>query len=288
MPEPERILITGATSQIGGFLCRRLVERGAPVTAVSRTPPPQADGVTWQAADITGPIKLPPAGTLIHLAPLTLLPPLLPAFLAAGGRRVIAFGTTSLYAKATSANAAEQAYATNLRISENRLRQLCDEASVPWTLFRPTLIYGCGRDRNVAVISAIVRRIGVFPLLGPARGLRQPVHADDLAAACVAALDQPATFNRAYDLPGGETLSYREMVERIFQALGKRPRFIRVPMAGFAAAMKLLSLLPRYRDFNVEMASRMNHDLVFDAGPAQRDFAYRPRPFQPPADGSCR
>ena len=282
MSEQEHILIPGATSQIGDFLCRRLLARGARVTALSRTPPTPSGGVEWLAADIAGSVELPAATTLIHLAPMVLLPPLLPAFLAAGGRRVIAFGTTSLHAKAASANAAEKAYATALRASEERVMQLCEQAGVPWTLLRPTLIYGCGRDRNVAVISWIVRRIGIFPLLGPATGLRQPVHADDLAAACVAALDQPATFNRAYDLPGGETLPYREMVERIFRAQGRQPRFIRVPMAGFAAAMKLLSLLPRYRDFNVEMASRMNRDLVFDSSPARRDFGYNPRRFHPP------
>jgi uncharacterized protein YbjT (DUF2867 family) len=136
-------------------------------------------------------------------------------------------------------------------------------------------------DRNVTLIARLIRHFGVFPLLGKGSGLRQPVHADDLAAACVAVLDNPASFDRAYDLSGGETLSYRQMVERIFAALGRPPRFLPVPMAAFQMAMSAIARLPRFRDFNAEMARRMNEDLVFDASAARRDFGYAPRPFQP-------
>ena len=276
------ILITGATSQIGEFLCHRAQARGAPLLLASRTPPSTTPlGASWHAIDIAQGGKLPPAPALIHLAPLHLLPPLLPHFVAQGGKRVIAFSTTSRFSKARSHYAAEQAYAARLMAAEEEVARCCQQHDVAWTLFRPTLIYGAGRDRNVAFISRFVRRFGFFPLLGEAKGLRQPVHADDLAAACLAALDNPATFNKAYDLPGGETLAYREMVERIFIAHGRRARFIPLPVALFGLFMRLLSCLPRYRDFNPEMARRMNQDLVFDHTPAQRDFGFDPRPFDP-------
>src|SRR5690554_1920633 len=67
-------------------------------------------------------------------------------------------------------------------------------------------------------------------LSGVGRGGRL-VHALDVAGACVAALRAPCA-NRAYNLSGGETLSYREMVERVFGAMGRRPRVVSVP-AGF-------------------------------------------------------
>lgn len=232
-------------------------------------------------ADIAQGAVLPPADVLIHLAPLKLLPAMLPAFFAQGGSRVIAFGTTSVHSKAASAAPAERAYAAGLLEAEREVARLCEAAGVPWTLFRPTLIYGAGRDRNVALIARVIRRFGVFPLLGEARGLRAPVHVEDLAAACVAVREAGATFNKAYDLTGGETLTYRAMVARIFEAMGRRPRFVRVPLALFRLAMWVVSRVPRYRDFNAEMARRMNDDLVFDPTPAARDFGFAPRGFAP-------
>ena len=50
------------------------------------------------------------------------------------------------------------------------------------------------------------------------------MHADDVAKACVSALFQNNVTGQAYNLSGGETLSCREMVERIFTAMRKKPR----------------------------------------------------------------
>lgn len=78
---------------------------------------------------------------------------------------------------------------------------------VDWIVLRPTLIYGGGNDRNISEIVAIVNRLGFFPLMGKSLGKRQPVHAQDVAAACLAALDAVHVANRSYNLPGGEILT---------------------------------------------------------------------------------
>jgi nucleoside-diphosphate-sugar epimerase len=283
-----KVIVTGASSQIGRFLLPRLVAGGYSVAAISRNPSAESTvgAVSWTVGDISDidenrAFALPQADTLIHVAPLRLLPGLLHGFLAQGGQRVICFGTTSRFVKAASADAGEQSFAAAQIAAEEQIATLCATSGAHWTLFRPTLIYGCEMDRNVTLIARLIRRFDVFPLLGVANGLRQPVHADDLAAACVAVLDTPATFDKAYDLTGGETLSYRQMVERIFAALDRPPRFIAVPITAFQLAMWLVSRIPRFRDFNAEMARRMNDDLVFDSAPAQHDFGYAPRVFEP-------
>jgi nucleoside-diphosphate-sugar epimerase len=288
MPPPRKIIVTGASSQIGRFLLPRLVAAGYSVTAISRNPSAESrvEAVSWIAGDISDigesrTFAFPRADTLIHVAPLRLLPALLHGFLAQGGKRIVCFGTTSRFVKAASADPGEQAFAAAQIAAEEAIATICGKVGAHWTLFRPTLIYGCEMDRNVTLIARLIRRFGVFPLFGAANGLRQPVHADDLAAACVAVLNTQAAFDKAYDLTGGETLRYRQMVERIFAALGRPARFIPVPIAAFRLAMWLVSRIPRFRDFNAEMARRMNDDLVFDPAPAQRDFGYAPRIFAP-------
>lgn len=282
-----RVLLTGASSQIGLFLIPRLLHDGHQLFAISRRRHDGDDRVQWLQDDASSPkVPWPPVDTLIHLAPLRLLPGLLPEFFAQGGRRVIGFGTTSRYSKAVSDDPREQQFSAEQIAAEAKLAELCRAANVPWTVFRPTLIYGAGMDRNVTVIARIIRRFGLFPLFGAASGRRQPVHADDLAAACVAVLAEPKAFNSAYDLGGGETLTYHQMVERIFAAEGRTPRFVPVPLAAFRAAMWCVSRIPRFKDFNAEMARRMNEDLVFDSSAAVRDFGFAPRTFQPQALGT--
>ena len=206
--------------------------RGLLVHAVSRASSNSPTGgrrLIWHQADISHP-SLALAGidacALIHLAPLWLLPPLLNSHYLV---RVVGFGSTSVFSKANSANAKERQLAARFVEVEAAIERICIEKKIDWTLFRPTLVYDGVRDRNVTLIARFIRRYGFFPLLGRGSGLRQPVHADDLAFACLQALDEPATVDKAYNLSGGETLSYREMVERIFRPLGKAVRFLPVP-----------------------------------------------------------
>ena len=180
---------------------------------------------------------LPPAHYLIHLAPLNILPAQLNAFSTIGVKRIIAFSSSSRHSKAESPIPAERAFAKRLDAAEQSLARFANESGIHWTVFRPTLIYGREMDRNITLIRRLIRAVGVFPLLGDASGLRQPVHAADLASACISALDNPHAFDKSYDLSGGETLTYRAMVGRIFESLNHRPRFVTIPMALFRAAI---------------------------------------------------
>ena len=282
----KSVIVTGATSQIGVFLLPRLVNQGLAVHALSRRSKDLGVSgceVIWHEADIAnGDVPALQADCLIHLAPLTLLPSVLTKFEHAGLIRVIAFGSTSRFSKLESSDPEERDFALGLAKSEDALADYGVRLGTAWTVFRPTLIYGCGMDKNITIIANFIRRFGFFPLIGDAGGLRQPVHADDLAAACLAVLDNGATFNKAYNLSGGETLSYRQMVERIFAAEGKRPRFLRIPLPLFKVAMEVASLWPPYRHLSGEMAKRMTEDLCFPHDDAMRDFGYAPRGFEPP------
>jgi nucleoside-diphosphate-sugar epimerase len=148
-------------------------------------------------------------------------------------------------------------------------------------ILRSTLIYGRGRGLNLSRIAHLITRFGFFPVVGPAIGQRQPLHAEDLAIACIQALEAEDLAGNTYDVSGGETLSYYEMVGRIFDALGKPRRFVHLPMPIFSALMSCARLMPGLSDITLGMARRMNEDLVFDHTRAVRDFGFAPRPFKP-------
>ncbi|HVX81029.1 MAG TPA: NAD-dependent epimerase/dehydratase family protein [Devosiaceae bacterium] len=222
-----------------------------------------------------------PADVCLGLAPIWTLPACTALIEASGARRLVQLSSTSRFTKAGSRNTGEAATARRLAEAEAALEAWATRQGIAWTILRPTMIYGDGRDANVAEIARFIRRFGFFPLFGRAAGLRQPVAAADVAGAVLAAAGAPAAENRAYDIAGGETLSYRRMVERIFTAEGRRPVTPTVPLAAFRLASAALRLLPRHPGWTAEMAERMNRDLVFDNGAAVRDFGYAPGPFRP-------
>jgi nucleoside-diphosphate-sugar epimerase len=260
--------LLGASSLVGECLLPQLESAGWQVSVCTRRGLPEAS-----------PEVLP---HWICVAPVWVLPDYFPLLLARGARHVVALSSTSVFTKSDSIDAGEQAVAARLREGERQLQSWAEAHGLSWVILRPTLIYGRGRDKNVSEVARLIRRWGFFPLLGQAAGLRQPVHAEDVAQACVAALLASAT-NRAYALSGGETLTYREMVARIFRALGKNPRPVTVPLGLFRLALKALRLLPRYRHWTFAMAQRMSEDLVFDHDAARRELGFMPRAFTLPA-----
>lgn len=276
------LLVLGATSLVGAPLLARLAQTGRAAVALSRAERAPADGVTWVRGDLGEPgwtDALPAVEQALSLSPIWLLPRAVPALADAGVRRLVAFSSTSRFTKAASPVAAEREVAERLARSEEETIALCEARGVAWTILRPTLIYDPGRDANVTRLARLIRKVGVLPLAGRGGGRRQPVHADDLAAGALAALDAPAARDRAYDLPGGETLTYRAMAERIFKGLGRRPRILSVPAPLWRAAFALAS--PVLPGATAAMGDRMAEDLVFDGEPARRDFGWSPRPFRP-------
>lgn len=271
--------VLGASSFVGRRALDGLAAANLGALAFSRNPPVDARGA-WRRLPAAPEGEIP---RWICVAPVWVLPDYLPFLQSCGARRIVALSSTSRFTKVGSSDAAEQAVAARLAGAEEQVAFWCDRHGIELVVLRPTLIYGLGADRNVSDIARFVRRFGFFPVLGAAAGLRQPVHADDVAAACVAALSAPVA-GHAYNLSGGETLSYRTMVERVCAALGRPPRVVSVPVGLLRVGVPLARCLPRYRHLTLEMAYRMNRDLVFDHADAARDLGFAPRAFALSAD----
>ncbi len=285
------IAVFGAYSQIGYFFLPALAADGHRVLALSRT---AREGfgtgtarVFWRQYSNQSLREVFAANqrlnAAIYLGPLPVLPELLPALVERGVRRAIAFGSTGRFYKTESGDPRERGMIASLIAAEERIARLREELGIQWTIFRPTLVYGCGMDKNITLIARFILRFGFFPLIGNGKGLRQPLHAADLANACVSALANPSTYSKAYDMSGGSELTYRAMVEAVFRAMGKKPRFLSIPLPALRAALRVANLLPRLHYLNPEMANRMNIDLCFDHSDATRDFGFSPRSFEPDA-----
>jgi nucleoside-diphosphate-sugar epimerase len=270
--------VLGARSLVGAPLVSRLEAASYRVVAFTRAEPSASRGeVRWRQLPSVGSTE--PISDWISVVPIWTLAEHFDLLSASGARRLVALSSTSRYTKEHSSDPAERALAEQLTAGEQRVQAFATEHGIAITTLRPTLIYGFGRDRNICAVARFIHRYGCFPLIGGGVGLRQPVHAREVAAACLLALRSGAAFDRGYEISGGETLSYREMVCRVFAALDRRPRFAAIPQALARLAARMAGLLPGRRQFSVGVIERMTQDLVFEHGEAARDFGYSPGSF---------
>jgi GT2 family glycosyltransferase/nucleoside-diphosphate-sugar epimerase len=278
----HRVLLTGATSQIGLFALRRLLNAGATVIAVSRdeAPPFTHARLQWIQGDLTTTntdLAAVHADALVHCAPVTLLPGLLKLLDNSGMKRIVAFSTTAAFTRVITGNRYEKKRVEQLKAAESEFEIACTEKRIPWTVFRPTMTYGAGLDEGITWMVDVIRRYGFFPVYPPAQGRRHPVHADDAAQAVIQALDNPVTYNKAYNLSGGEVITFREILERCFRACHKKNRIAGTTALPFA--LDFAGWLLHKKHINAEAAYRMNDDQIFFHDPAHTDFGYAPRSF---------
>ena len=276
-------LVFGASGQIGMPLLHRLNERGWRVLALSRDEHSDTPGRHWLQGEFAHMPPLPDAvDAIFSCGPLDAFARWYSESRVAAPR-IVAFGSTSAMTKHDSEDEHERDLVRRLLGAEAALFAASERRGAAATMLRPTLVYGRGRDATLSRIAVLARRHGRFPLPRGANGLRQPVHVGDLADAAFAASQSVAAQGRAYDLPGGETLPYRDMVGRVLDCLEPPAKLLELPMPLFRLALRVARSRGIARELTDAAVQRMREDLVFDAEPARRDFGYAPRAFAPEA-----
>jgi uncharacterized protein YbjT (DUF2867 family) len=115
------------------------------------------------------------------------------------------------------------------------------QSGVPYSIVRPTWIFGGDRDVLTNNIAWILRRMPAFALPGDGAYPVQPVHVDDLARICTDA--GHASGDIVIDAAGPETLAFRELVTLMRDAVHARSPILSIPPALMAAAARGLGLL---------------------------------------------
>ncbi len=273
-------IVSGATSGTGVRVIERLARKiGSEnitclVRSTSDVAPLKALGLRLHTGDVTEPDSLRAvlnSGTIyVDMTHPKHYHKSLEAVLSAGVERAYFVTTTGVF---SSYNQFSQIYREN----EAKIRA----SGLTYTLLRPSMIYGSMRDKNMNRLIRTLNHFPVFPLFGAGRSLMQPVFVDDLADGIVAAIGNPISENREYNLAGPVGLSYRRIVDTILKALDRRVTLLNV---GLPLASGVATLAQHVPGFPVtrEQVLRLLEDKVFDVSLARADLGYNPRSF---ADG---
>ena len=279
----KTVTLLGATGLVGGRVLRNLDRQGIRVEAVSRQsrPPGLSPNIGWTQADLNEPealAKIPWSEIVISTVFVALTAQVVEQWSPGASRRLVAFSSTSALTKSNSSESSDREISVLLSEGEARLRELHPNV----TILRPTMIYGGPGDRNVERVAQQLLKFPFFPLVGSGMGLRQPVHADDLATAAVLSANSSLASGKTYNLAGSEVFPFRQMIQRIGAANNSAVRLVSIPLPAARIALRLLSPFPRFRGIPLGSLERMSQDLVFDISEARQDFGYAPRPFEPP------
>lgn len=136
-------------------------------------------------------------------------------------------------------------YSVSKALGERRAEVLAAELGLALTVLRPGPVYGRRDPKSTArYVELLDRRVVALPTVQFPQ-----VHAGDVAACCVGALQNPASSGKAYFV-AGEPVSLAELVRTLASLRGRGPRIVPLPVP---------------------------LTLRYDDGPAVRDLGFRPR-----------
>jgi len=124
--------------------------------------------------------------------------------------------------------------------SKYRAEEVVRESGLPWTIFRPSIVFG-PEDDFVNKLAGYIRSFPAMPVIGDGKYRLQPIAVDDVARCFALALEMPETAGRTFELCGPDRLSYNDMLDTIGRALG-RPRVTKIhnPLGLMKAVVPLL------------------------------------------------
>jgi nucleoside-diphosphate-sugar epimerase len=250
MPTMGRsVLITGASGFLGGSLLKQLAGRADRVVCFGRRRPDSA-GVEFRQGDLLQPEDcrraLEGCDEVVHLAAVTGKQKPEEYF------RVNTEGTRVLLAAAKEAGAGSFLFVSSIAAgfqtrfpypyaeSKRKAEDLVRAGGVPWTIVRPTMIFGPGSPVQQGLKG--LATLPVVPLFGDGRVQVQPVFVEDVAGVIADLRDS----GRTVEIGGPDVLSMEELLLRMRQAAGiTNRRVLHLPLGPIAACLAAVEPLLR-------------------------------------------
>jgi len=187
--------------------------------------------------------------------------------LAAGVRHFI------YVSSAAAADPESSAYARSKKRGEE---MVMSQKGMHYTIVRPTLIYMPGGGQEFNLFVDYLRKFPVVPFIGPGRGRKNPVFADDVLQGLLAAAGNEASYDKLYNFSGGETVTIRELAELILERLGRPKPIIGLPLPLCRLAARIMEAVMDDPPLTAYAISRIEADADQDNGPARRDLGFNP------------
>ena len=291
MAVTRRIFVTGATGFVGravipalrahGYAVRCLVRRGSELDLRGLEAIERVEGDVLSPAalerDMAG------CDTVVHLVGIIREEPAtLSTF-----ERIHTQGTINVLEAAAATGVRRYLHMSALGVRPgaqaryHRSKWAAEEAvrasPIPWTIFRPSIIYGRS-DHFVNMLAAMIRRYPMVPVIGGGQQRLQPVPVEHVAAAFARAVRLETSAKQTYTVAGPDIVSIHELLALIGTALHRRVRTMSVPLRLMRPMAQAFHRLPSF-PVTPDQLLMLEEDNTGDARPFYEAFGLTPVPL---------
>tara|TARA_B110000503_G_scaffold19879_1_gene29679 strand:+ start:7986 stop:8942 length:957 start_codon:yes stop_codon:yes gene_type:complete len=156
-------------------------------------------------------------------------------------------------------SAANDDYSTTKAVQE----KLVVDSGLPYTVLRPTLMFGWFDRKHLGWLSQFMSASPVFPIPGDGNYIRQPLYAGDFTAIIQACVEQRPS-SRSYNISGKEKISYIDIIRRIKAVKHCSCLLLKLPYSVFYCLLAVYALFDRNPPFTTTQLQALVLDEVFE------------------------
>lgn len=132
---------------------------------------------------------------------------------------------------------------SNYQISKYKAEEYLKNSGLKYTIFRPSVIFGCEDKSATNFIKVILNllKLPIVPVIGSGKYQLQPIAIENISQGVVKCLIMNETIGKTYESAGPEKFTYNEIVEMVGKAIGKKKILrIHIPVTLIMLQAKLL------------------------------------------------
>lgn len=224
-----KLLITGATGFIGNHLTKALIKQNYDISLFTRKLQPQKNFRSF-IGDLNNKKALLEATStidiVVHLA----------ATYKGNLFKVNSQGTKNLIEACIKNKVKKIIFTssydviTNSNYGKSKLEaeNIIKNSQIDYLIFRPTLVYGSGNNRNLNRLIRLIKKSPLIPIPQKGNIKFQPLFIDDLINILIQAITSKKK-NKVYFVAGPNSYSFNEIVDLISKTFSKKPYKIPIP-----------------------------------------------------------
>jgi nucleoside-diphosphate-sugar epimerase len=288
--DPATILITGGTGAMGSVLVRKLSELGYQLRVLTLPGDKNAQSIREAGADVRfGDIAnaadcqgiCDGVTTVLHLAAIIITSDesLYTSVNAGGTRNIVAEAASAGVKHFIHVSSASVLYpkVTHYSVSKRLAEEFVRKSSLPWTIVRPTLVYGRQGGQEFDMFLGYLKRFPVVPFIGSGRSLKRPVFVDDVVDGLVKLACLPEGKNRVYNLSGATSISISDFSRLCLTLLGRHDKpVIHLPVWLCLALAAIMKRTMKNPPLKWSVIAGITQDGNLDPAEAIRDIGYSP------------
>jgi NADH dehydrogenase len=167
---------------------------------------------------------------------------------------------------------------TPYSLSKRGAEEIVKKSGLPFTIIRPTLVYGEKGGLEFDMYLEYLRKFPVVPFIGNGASLKRPVFVEDITRGLLALCGNCASHGKVYNFSGAEALSILDFSRLCLRCMGMGNKpIVCLPVRLCVLIARVMGLVMKDPPLKWQVIAGITQDANLDPGEAMKDLGYAPK-----------